>query len=610
MAGAELSLTLDMLVVFGLIVLAVVLFVTEAIPSDTTAITVLVLLVVFSGFTQVSADEAISGFASPATVTILAMYILSAGVEQTGVVDQLEGVLARITDGDSDRLLAATVGITGPLAGFVNNTPVVALFIPMITDLADRTHVSPSKLLIPLSYAAMLGGTLTLIGTATNLVASSVAADLGVAGTPFSMFQFTPLGIVVLLVGSAYLLTVGQWLLPARIAPHDLTAEFGLGGRLSRVYVPPGSPLVGKSIAAARTEDVKILQIVRGEETFVASRSDRDVQAGDVLTVRAEAEALKRFVYEAELRRLPQADVTEAELALGPGEGTLAEVIVPEGSDLLGGTVDAAKLGERYDATVLAARRGQTLFVEDVGDIVLETGDGLLIHATQVGIDHLAESGTLQVTETVGGRGRDADTPAIDSRQAALAVGIVLGVVAVAAADLLAISIAALGGVVAMVVTGIIRPAEAYDAVNWEVIFLLAGIIPLGLAMEQTEAAALLAGYLTEVAVFVPAIVTLGLFYLLTGLLANLITPVASVALVLPIAVSTASELGANALAFVLAVTFAASTAFMTPVGYQTNLMVYSPGGYRFTDFVRVGAPLQLLLTVVTTVGIAVWWGV
>ena len=610
MAGAELSLTLDMLVVFGLIVLAVVLFVTEAIPSDTTAITVLVLLVVFSGFTQVSADEAISGFASPATVTILAMYILSAGVEQTGVVDQLEGVLARLTDGDSDRLLAATVGITGPLAGFVNNTPVVALFIPMITDLADRTHVSPSKLLIPLSYAAMLGGTLTLIGTATNLVASSVAADLGVAGTPFSMFQFTPLGIVVLLVGSAYLLTVGQWLLPARIAPHDLTAEFGLGGRLSRVYVPPGSPLVGKSIAAARTEDVKILQIVRGEETFVASRSDRDVQAGDVLTVRAEAEALKRFVYEAELRRLPQADVTEAELALGPGEGTLAEVIVPEGSDLLGGTVDAAKLGERYDATVLAARRGQTLFVEDVGDIVLETGDGLLIHATQVGIDHLAESGTLQVTETVGGRGRDADTPAIDSRQAALAVGIVLGVVAVAAADLLAISIAALGGVVAMVVTGIIRPAEAYDAVNWEVIFLLAGIIPLGLAMEQTEAAALLAGYLTEVAVFVPAIVTLGLFYLLTGLLANLITPVASVALVLPIAVSTAGELGANALAFVLAVTFAASTAFMTPVGYQTNLMVYSPGGYRFTDFVRVGAPLQLLLTVVTTVGIAVWWGV
>ncbi|WP_276300160.1 SLC13 family permease [Halorussus lipolyticus] len=603
------ALSIDVLVVFGVVAGAVALFVTEKIPTDTTALAVLVSLVVLREFTHVSADEAISGFASPATVTIVAMYILSAGVEETGAVKQLEVLVARLTQGDRDRLLTATVGITGPLAGVVNNTPVVALFIPMITDLADRTHTSPSKLLIPLSYAAMLGGTLTLVGTATNLVASSIADDLGVAGAPFSMFQFTPLGVLVLVVGSVYLLTVGQWLLPARIAPHDLTEEFGLKGRLARVYVPPSSSLVGRTVAEARTDDVKILQVVRGDQTLVASRTDREIEAGDVLTVRADDETVRAFVDESGLRRLPRAEVTEEELALGEGRGTLAEVIVPEGSGLVGRAVGETKMGERFDATVLAVRRGENLVVEDVSDAVLNEGDGLLVHATRNGLDHLEESGDLLVTERVGG-GLDIEPEPIDVRQALLAIGIVVGVITVAAADLLPIAIAALGGVVAMVVGDVVRPADAYDAVNWEVIFLLAGVIPLGIAMEQTGAAALLASYVTAVSASLPAIATLALFYLLTGLLANLITPVASVALVLPIAVSTANEVGANAFAFVLAVTFAASTAFMTPMGYQTNLMVYSPGGYRFTDYVRVGAPLQLLLTVVTTLGIALLWGV
>jgi di/tricarboxylate transporter len=609
MAPAAPALTVDVAVVFVVVVAAVVLFVSEAIPTDTTALAVLVALVVLQPFTQVTAEEAIAGFASPATLTIVAMYILSAGVQSTGVVGRLEAAVARFARGDRRRLLAATVGLTGPLAGFVNNTPVVALFIPMVTDLADRTHASPSKFLIPLSYAAMLGGTLTLVGTATNLVASSLAADLGVAGAPFSMFEFTKLGVVVLVVGAAYLLTVGQWLLPDRVAPHDLTAEFGLEGRLARVYVRPSSPLVGATVAEARTNELKILQIVRGDRTFVASRTDREIAVGDVLTVRGDEDTVQGFVSRADLRRLPRAPVTEAELALGEGSGTLAEVIVPDGSGLAGAVVGETHLEERYDATVLAARRGERLVVEDVSTEVLEEGDGLLLYATQSGIDHLAESGDLLVTEAVGGD-LDVDSDPVDGRGAALAVGIVAAVIAVAAATSIPIVIAALGGVVAMVVGNVLAPADAYDAVNWEVVFLLAGIIPLGLAMQKTGAAALVAANVTAVSAAVPVLVTLLLVYLLTGLLANLVTPVASVALVLPIAVSTATDIGADAYAFALAVTFAASTAFMTPMGYQTNLMVYSPGGYRFTDFVRVGAPLQALLAVVTTLGIAFFWGV
>jgi len=601
-------LTADVVVVFGVVVVAVVLFVTEVIPADTTALAVLVSLVILQRFTHVSSDEAILGFANPATLTVVAMYILSAGIEETGVVERLELVVSTFTGGDRNRLLAATVGITGPLAGVVNNTPVVALFIPMITDLADRTHSSPSKLLIPLSYAAMLGGTLTLVGTATNLVASSMAADLGVAGTPFSMFEFTPLGIVVLVVGSLYLVTVGQWLLPARVPAHDLTEEFGLEGRLARVYVRPSSPLVGQTVGAVGTGGVKILQVVRGDQTHVGSRTDRTVEAGDVLTVRADDEAVRAFVERADLRRLPQADVTEEELALGEGRGVLAEVIVPAGSDLNGRVVGDTKIGERYDATVLAVRRGESLVVESVANVVLAEGDGLLVHATQVGLDHLEESGDLLVTEAVSGVEPDPDP--IDRREATAAVGIVAVVIGVAAAGVLPIVIAAFGGVVAMVAGGIIRPDDAYNAVDWGVIFLLAGIIPLGLAMQKSGAAAFLASHVSAVSSVLPPIGTVALFYLLTGLLANLITPVASVALVLPIAVSTAGDIGASAFAFVLAVTFAASTAFMTPMGYQTNLMVYSPGGYRFTDFVRVGAPLQLLLMVVTSLGIAAVWGI
>ncbi|MEF8882956.1 MAG: SLC13 family permease [Halapricum sp.] len=297
-------------------------------------------------------------------------------------------------------------------------------------------------------------------------------------------------------------------------------------------------------------------------------------------------------------------------MARAGGGGRRAAARAPRGSGLAGQLVGDIRMEARYDATVLAVRRGETVVVEDVAGAELAEGDGLLIFATQTGIDHLEESGELLVTETVGDGERGSDVEPINWRTAGLAVGIVVGVIAVAAADLLAISVAALGGVVAMVVGGVLEPRRAYEAVNWEVVFLLAGVIPLGLAMERTGAAAYLAAHITDVSTALPTIATLTLFYLLTGLLANLITPVASVALVLPIAVSTATDLGANAFAFVLAVTFAASTAFMTPMGYQTNLMVYSPGGYRFTDFLRVGAPLQLLLAVVTTFGIAVIWGV
>jgi di/tricarboxylate transporter len=617
------ALTTGAIVVFALVGVAVVLFVTEAVPLDTTAIGIVVALVALGGFTGVTAREALSGFSGQATITILAMYVLSEGVERTGVVQRLGRGLAAVAGGDERRLLGAVVGVTSGLAGVVNNTPVVAIFVPMVTDLSERIHVSPSRLLIPLSYASMLGGTLTLLGTAGNVVASDLIGRIAresperypeLPAQGYGMFDFTVLGVLVVAVGGVYLLTVGRRLLPDRVPVVDLTGRYGMEDHLWRVYVRQASPVVGSSVAEALENDdgafdldIDVVQIVRGRETYVAPGTDRPIEAGDLLTVRASGDVVREFVDRTGLRLMPQAPVTEDELANPEGRGTLVEAVVPQESGLVGQTIAGARLRQRFADTVLAVRRGEDVIREGLADVELTPGTALLVHTRRANVETIRESGDLRITT-------EAKLAATESeplgRDAPLAVGILLGVVVVAAANLLPIAIAALAGMVAMIVTGLLDPGEAYDAVSWEIIFLLAGVVPLGVAMQETGGAAFLAGAIVSVADVLPAVVVLALFYLLTGLLANVITPVASVALVLPVAVDAAATIGADAFAFALGVTFAGSTAFMTPVGYQTNLMVYSPGGYRFTDYLRVGAPLQLLLTVVTPPAIDLIWTV
>jgi len=613
-------LSFETVLVFALVLVALLLFVTELLPSDTTALAVLVSLVVFEPWTGVTATEAISGFASPATLTIVAMYMLSEGVQRTGLVERLGAILGRATGGNERKLLGATVGTTGLAAGVVNNTPIVAVFIPMITDLAGRYGLSPSKLLLPLSYAAMLGGTLTLVGTATNILASDLSRQL--LGHPLSMFEFTKLGIVIFLVGAAYLLTVGRWLTPARIAPTtDLTERFDLGNHLVRLVVRESSPLIGANVdemeaeLAAAGHDLDLLQIERDGEAFLATTTDRRVEAGDLLTVRASLQTTNRVAGDYALRHRHRDEVTEDDLSETPHRGTLVEVVILGDSRFVGKRIGDSALDERFDTTVLAVRRGDEVTKRDLDSLELRAGDTLLLQTTAGAIAYLADRDEVVVTHEAEDPGdldeatrAEADATSLDAN-APVAVAILLGVIAIAALGLFPIVIAALGGVVAMVVTGCLRPTEAYEAVSWNVVFLLAGVIPLGLAMQNTGGDALIAGLLVASTAVLPLVGVLALVYLVTSLLANVITPVATVVLMIPVAVDTAARIGATRLTFLLAVMFAASTAFMTPVGYQTNLMVYGPGGYRFTDYVRVGAPLQLLVTVATTLGLVVFWG-
>lgn len=609
--AAQTTLTLDMLVVFAVICLALVLFATEYVPIDVTAILVMVLLMVLEPWTQISPPEGISGFANPATITVLAMLILSSGISRTGIVQLLGQKMTEFAGTDQRKQLAATIGVTGPVSGFINNTPVVAVLVPVITDLAHNGKTSPSKLLIPLSFASMFGGMLTLIGTSTNILASNIAAQLGQTSPElgvhaFSMFEFTELGVIVFVVGSIYLMTIGVWLLPERIKPEDdLVEEYALQEYLADIVVPAQSSFVGQTVQGALDDvdrAIDVLQLIRDDDRFGEPLARQEIRTRDTLRVRTHRETL-RDIMDTEELALAGSPRTEDDLHPGDDDPELVEIVVPSGSFLVGNTLASSTFRQRYGANVLAFRTRGEVIHDRFENIQIRVGDTLLIQAPSESLERLVQNQDFIVAHEI-------EEVNYRTEKIPFAVVIIAGVVALPAMNVLPILVSSLAGVVAMIVSGVLKPTELYDAVEWNVIFLLAGVIPLGITLQQTGAAALLGSTVAATATILPAIGVLWVFYLATGLLTSVISNNASVVLMIPVAASAAQSIGANAFAFVLAVTFAASTAFMTPIGYQTNLFVYGPGGYTFADFLRVGAPLQLLLSVVTVIGIAFFWGV
>ncbi|MFB6233822.1 MAG: SLC13 family permease [Halopenitus sp.] len=604
-------LTPAILLVFAIIAVALVLFVTEPLPIDVVAISVLFALVVLEPWTGVDPATGVSGFSSSATLTVLAMFILSEGIRQSGLVNIIGAEIADRYGHSPFKQLLSVLGLAGGTAGFINNTPVVAIMIPMVSTISEKTGISPSKLLMPVSFVSMLGGMLTLIGTSTNILASDISGRL--IGHPFSMFEFTQLGVVVLVTGAVYLATVGRYLVPERIKVDDeLIEEFEMTGYLTEVVVPDDSPLVGQTVQQSLTDlavDADIVQLVRGDQAFTEPLARKEIRAGDVLVLRTDRESLLTLVDAEGLDLAPDEEVHDEDLDATAAEiepeeeQNLVEIVIAPGSTPVGETLDELNFRSRYDATVLAIRRGEEVIHARMDERTLRPGDTLLIQATADTIQRFSNDRNFILA-------REITRPDIRTSRIPVTLAILGAVIGLAALDVMPILISALGGVVAMVATGCVKPTEMYEAVDWSVIFLLAGLIPLGVAMERTGAAAWLASVIVLGTEGLAPVVVLGVFYLFTALITNVVSNNASVVLMIPVAVQVAQELGANPFAFVLAVTFAASSAMLTPIGYQTNLMVYGPGGYKFTDYFRVGAPLQLVLTVVTTLGIAFFWGV
>lgn len=569
------------------------LFAFEKLPVDIVAIFALSALVLLG---LVKPDVAISGFANEATITVAAMFVLSAGLSRTGALRSLARLFGRIR---WPWLFALTLMLTvACVSAFVNNTAAVAVFLPLVLAATQRNGVSPSKVLIPLSYAAQMGGVCTLVGTSTNLLVNSLAKNLGHPG--FSLFEFTALGVACTIAGTIYLLVVGRWLLPDRRAA-ELSETYELGKYITELRVMPKSPLIGTSVAAAKLNEkygVFVLELLRGTEKVWSPRAET-LAEGDVLLVRGDWSRLVELKEQARLELEPEFQLKDAQFEVA--DQVLTEVMVAPGSRFIGQNLKALDFHWHYNATVLAIhRRGQVLR-DKLRDVVLSVGDILLMVTSRDEMRALRDNANVVVIN-------EREEGSAIRRRAPLALAIMVAVIVASALGLMPIVISALIGGVAMVLTRCLSPEDAYSAIDWRVIVLIAGVLPLGIALQNSGAAAFLAdNTLGRVGEFGPFVV-LAVLYLLALVLSEMMSNAAAAVLLVPIAWSTATGLGYSPTPFLIAVTFAASTSFSTPVGYQTNTMVYNLGNYRFTDFMKVGIPLNLLFWLIGMTLIPLLW--
>lgn len=595
-------MTFATVLAFAILIGALVIFMLDIYPIDFVAFSIMALILLLGPILDVKPPEAISGFSNPATITILAMFILSAGVYRTGIINLLAHHMVRFAGSSEIKQLLTIMLVVGPISAFINNTAAVAILIPSAVGLARDHQRAPSKLLIPLSYFSQLAGAMTLIGTSTNILASSLAVEAGYEA--FSMFEFSHIGLFIFITGVLYLLFVGRKLLPERRFEAEIAANYDLNLYLSELIVLNNSSLIGKTVIESRLReryDVHILEILRNGHKLEHPLANNVFEANDILFIKtANSDPLLRMTRQEGVAIEPELRLSGR--SLESSKIGLLEVIISPTSDLIGGTLESTNFRYHYNCTVIAIRKHGAIIRERLNDVVFNFGDTLLLRGSKTAIEQIKREAGFIVTE-------EPKQETFRNKKTPVALAIVAGVVIVAALGWAPILVTAIVGSVLMVLTGCLKINELHDSIRWDVIFLLAGIIPLGLALQRTGGAQLLADVATSTAGYLPPIIVLAVFYLMTVALAEFISHSAAVVVMIPVGVVTAEALGLDARAFILASMFAASMSFSTPIGYQTNAMVYGPGGYKFLDYTRVGAPLSLLMAITTPIYIYLIWG-
>ena len=592
------SMTLEIGLTLGIVGVALALFIWNKLRLDVVALIVLALLLVLG---LVTPTEAVQGFSNEATVTVALMLVLSAGLLRTGFVDVLGGRIAKLAKGDEFRLLVLILAVVVPLSAFINNTAAVAILLPMIIGLTRDMGIPPSRLLMPLSYSGQLGGTLTLIGTSTNLLVAGLIIDLGVER--IHLFDITPPALILVALGVAYILTVGRRLTPDREASAELLETYELHEYLTALVVRDDSPLVGETLGASDLggrEGLRVLRIDRDQEAIEDPAPDTEIEADDMLLVQGSIPHI------AELRRRhgvkisgPREEASQvaaeaSEQARRMGDEELAEVMIPPQSALVGSTLEKAHFERQFGLAVLAILRHGHPLRKPLASVELQGGDILLVSGRPGDLRDAHESEQVALVQAL-------DIPEKRHSKLKVAVPILLGVVLLPAFGVTRIMVSAFLGVVAMFLTGCLTPEEAYEEMDWMVVILLGAILPLGIAMQNTGAAGYVAAAVVELTRPLGPHGVLAAFFVLTMGLTSVISNNAAAVVLTPIAVAAASALSLSPLPFVIAVMFGASNAFMTPIGYQTNVFVYGPGGYEFVDFTRVGGPLGLLIAAAAT---------
>ena len=580
------------LITLAVLILAICLFISGSLAPELTGLLSVALLMATG---VLPPQKALAGFGSPALITLMGLFAVSAALFKSGALDRLRELIASENIRTPRRLIALLGFVVAPISGIVPNTPIVASLLPVIETWCVKRKLSPSRVLLPLSFATLFGGTLTLLGSSVNLLVSDISAQLGYGS--FELFTFTSIGIPIWLIGTAYLLLAPQILLPDRgIANNEFAGSTDRTGYFTEVTIPNDSDLVGQSVRNSRLQrrfDVDVLELQRGRERFLPPLADKTIEPGDRLLLRVARADLLRLQQEhtVQLAKNDRSNSNFLSSETASGQKTV-EVLLPAGSTLAGASLRELRFRQRHNATVLALRRGQQTVQERLGQAVLREGDVLLLQAPIDSIRGLQSSNDLLVLDQL-----ENDLPTV--RRKPIAITIAIAMLVVPTISPLPLVSAVLLAVIAMVLGGCIRSAEVLRSIRLDVIFLLGSLSSFSVAMNDTGLADAFANTLDYWLEDLPVYFALLVIVFSTTILTQVISNAASVAILAPVAVQLAPGLNLPPLALLITVLFGASQSFLTPMGYQTNMMVFGPGRYRFFDVTRYGAGLTVLMTLI-----------
>ena len=573
----------------AIICVGIFLFINEYFSIDTTSILIMALFIV-SGV--LSPEEGFAGFNHPATLTLGCMFVVSSAVFKSGLIEGLSDRIVQLAKIHYSVALLVFCLFTVVLSAFVNDSAVVALMIPLVMLVCRETGISPSKLLIPVSFSALLGGTCTLIGTSTNILVSGLVAKTGLP--PFGMFEFSGAAFCLTLIGVVYLLVIAPLLLPHRESSQDDTLAREIEKYIAEVVIQKGNPDIDKFISKSKLVSkygAQILLIKRDNDYLsdVEINFHTLLKEGDVIKVSISPDSLS------EIKQMVGYSFHGEKATLqGVDDKMIYEIMIPFGSELVGNSLIQLNFRNTYQSTVLAIRHRDETIIENLSEVSLREGDMMLVHAAKKDISTLKSKKLIIVLSEYRGK-------TINYKKAIPALVIAIGVVLTAALGFTSILISAMVGCLLLVTTAIMKPKEAYDAIEWKVIFMMAGVLSMGMALEKTGGSELVSQYIFKTMGDLDPRITLSLIFLTTFLSTNVLSSKATAALMTPIVIALSAAMHVSHKPFIIAVMFACSLTFMTPMSYPTNTMVYAPGNYKFNDYLKVGTPLNIIIWIAAT---------
>lgn len=589
-------MTISIILLLIILVVALLFFSFEWIPPDVTALGVLVALIVFG---LVPLDQAFSGFGSDTFILLMGLLIMTAALMRTGVVEVVGRTLLQFTSKRPGSLLPATMIAVALMSAFINNTAAAAFFLPVILGLSQRAKMSASRLLMPMAFAAILASSVTLVSTSTNVVVSGLITQFGLE--PIGMFELSPVGIPVLITGLLYMMFIGKRLIPERSTPKTITDTFNLRPYLAELRILEDSSLVGKTLAESnlgRNFDLTVLSIIREGKKLVRPPADTLLQLGDALLVEGASEAILK------IKDVPgidiQADVKFSDTRIQEEELRLAEVVLLPRSPFIGRTLKGMQMRERFQIQVVAINRHTGIVHSKIADTRMQMGDVLLVQGDPKQIEALQAENAFNVLGVL-------EVKRFNKKQAFSVVAIFASAFVLGALKILPLPAAMLLGALMVFLTRSISPDEAYRQVDWKVLILIGCMLALGIAMQTTGTAQYLADGLTRLVGNWNPLWLLTGFFVLTVLLTQPMSNQAAAAVVIPVAVQTAIQLGLNPRTFAMMIAIAASTSYLTPLE-PACLMVYGPGRYRFLDFLKVGGLLTIAVYLIAIILTPLLW--